>query len=141
MNRLTTRIGIAVAGLLVAAAPTTVVAQIKGKESVPGGVEYKPVPSAPTMTPGAPTMTPGAAPVMRAPATAPAPPPAIESPPAAGKASPPAKSSKKKSKRSYGSGRAAPDAAKPGTAPNPTAPGGGDERRPGGVERAPTQPQ
>jgi len=141
-----TRGWIAIATLLGGGMPLTVVAQVTGKENVPGGVELRPpMPPAaqPSTAPAAPALARPPSPVMAPPAAGSG--GASSAAPAADKASPPPKGSKKKSsKRNYELNQ--PDAAmSPRAAPAKPAPpgigGGGDERRPGGVERAPGQPQ
>ena len=142
------QVWISIAALLTGTAPFEVGAQVTGKERVPGGVENMPTiqgtPMPGAAAPRAPALERMPAPVMAPPAAASGSAlPAASPPPSVDKATPPPKSSKKKSKRS---GRSqSDDAAKPGEAPStpilPGIGGGGDERRPGGVERAPAQPQ
>jgi hypothetical protein len=149
------------AGLLAALAltPPAADAQVAPKEGIPGGVEVKP--SIPTISPKAgdvasPTMS-APAPMMRAPASS----PVLESAPAAAapmkKSKPAAKDKKseapKPSKqaplavtRSLAPGAAQDtsggSSASPAPAPAPIPglpPIGGNEGRPGAVERTPTQ--
>jgi hypothetical protein len=139
------RIAVALAGLAVSVPMAAVqagdirIAQAQSRERVPGGVESRP--SQPDMmpAPGAPAPAPRAMP----------PPPAPPSPGAAGgsqakpaEKKPPAKTAPvKKPLPAIGQPRSG-DAAKDGAAAATRKAGGnGDERRPGGIERAPTPQQ
>jgi hypothetical protein len=144
-------ISFAMTGLLAGTAPIAALAQVTGKETVPGGVELRPpmpaapqsmpMPSAPAITPArpAPAIAPPAAGPAGAPSAAPVAPPADKAAPVeqGGK--------KKKSSKRYYYGTQPDGAARPSESSRKTIPpsigGSGDERRPGGVERAPAQPQ
>ena len=147
-------ISFAMTGLLAGTAPIAALAQVTGKETVPGGVELRPpmpaapqsmpmpVPSAPAITPAkplAPAIAPPAAGPAGAPSAAPVAPPVDKAAPVeqGGK--------KKKSSKRYYYGTQPDGAARPSELSRKTIPpaigGSGDERRPGGVERAPAQPQ
>ncbi len=162
MIRKCTRGWMMVATLLGGGIPVAAVAQITGKESVPGGVEARPsAPQMERMAPPAPAPSMPAAARPRAPITA-APPTVGASPPTAAPTAPPAdkvaptppppkdaKGTKKKKSSKGGSvgpligsqpGLDAARSSKGASQPSSTG-GGADERRPGGVERAPGQPQ
>ena len=162
MIRKSIRGWIVLAAVAGAGLPLAAEAQITGKENVPGGVEMKPptpMPGAPApMTaPSMPSPPKPVAPVMAAPPSAPvggAAPDVARPAAAAVPTTPPpkdTKGAKKKKTLKGGSGAGLPIGSQPSVgatrsfkAPGqPTTPSGGgaDERRPGGVERAPTQPQ
>ena len=144
-------ISFAMTGLLAGTAPIAALAQVTGKETVPGGVELRPpmpaapqsmpMPSAPAVTPArpAPAIAPPAAGSGGAPSAAPVAPPVDKAAPVeqGGK--------KKKSSKRFYYGTQPDGAARPSELSRKTIPpaigGSGDERRPGGVERAPAQPQ
>ena len=144
----TNRVWVVIATLLTGVLPFQAFAQVPGKERVPGGVEYKPpmpgVPQ-PDAVPSAPAPSKMPAPAMPSPAAGSGgASSAASTAPPANKVTPPPKSSRKKFKRDFGRSQSD-GTAKPGEAPSKPIPpgigGGGDERRPGGVERAPVQPQ